>query len=434
MNTVDIITKKRDKYNLTQDEIKYMITGAVNGSIPDYQLSAFLMASFINGLNDEETFYITKAMLESGEILDFSEISGIKTDKHSTGGVGDTTTLILAPAVASLGVPVIKMSGRGLGFSGGTIDKLSAIPGFSTEISMEKAKELAKKSGIVLMGQSESIALADKIFYSLRDVTGTVESTALIVSSIMSKKLATGSDAIVFDVKCGSGAFMKDLPSARTLAKDLIQIGEKFNKKCMAVISSMSQPLGNYIGNSLEVYEAIDVLKGKTKGDLRYVSSVLGGAMLICAGKAPDIKTGSKMIEEAIDSGKALNKFKELIINQGGNPEIINDYALMPLSNCSFDILSPKDGYLSSFNTHKIGLASVETGAGRKQKTDDIDLGAGIKLNCRIGDYIKKGDVMATLYAKDETRLKNAAEMFNSSFELSDSKPEIPKLILDIIE
>ena len=280
MNTIEIITKKRDKKILSQEEICHIVKGAVNGSIPDYQLSAFLMAVFLNGLDYNETFFLTKAMLESGKTLDFSDIDGIKTDKHSTGGVADTTTLILSPAVSSLGVPVIKMSGKGLGFSGGTIDKLSSIPNFTTEISMEKAKEFVKKSNIVLMSQSENLAPADKIFYALRDATGTVENIPLIISSILSKKFATGSDAIVFDVKCGKGAFMKDLDSAHELADGLISISRKFNKKAVAVISSMNQPLGNYIGNSLEVMEAIEVLKGNVKGDLLEISAVLGGAML----------------------------------------------------------------------------------------------------------------------------------------------------------
>lgn len=434
MNTIEIITKKRDNKTLSQEEICHIVTGAVDGSIPDYQLSAFLMAVFLNGLDYNETFFLTKAMLESGKTLDFSDIDGIKTDKHSTGGVADTTTLILSPAVSSLGVPVIKMSGKGLGFSGGTIDKLSSIPNFTTEISMENAKKFVKKSNIVLMSQSENLAPADKIFYALRDATGTVENIPLIISSILSKKFATGSDAIVFDVKCGKGAFMKDLDSAHELADGLISISRKFNKKAVAVISSMNQPLGNYIGNSLEVMEAIEVLKGNVKGDLFEISAVLGGAMLYLSGKSKNIDDGKVLIKETIQNGSALEKFKELIVQQNGNPEIINDYSYLLKDKITSELKAEKDGYIYSVDTEKFGIASVETGAGRHTKEEQIDLYAGIILNRRIGDYVNKGDTIAKIISSTEEKCKTALEILSCAVEISDVKPKEEPLVFDIID
>jgi len=433
MNTIDIIIKKRDKLPLNENEIKHIITGAVNGSIPDYQLSSFLMAAFINGLNEEETFFLTKSMLYSGEIIDFKDIEKTTVDKHSTGGVADTTTLILSPAVSSLGASVMKMSGRGLGFSGGTADKLSAIPGFDTEIDVDKAKEYIKNIDIALVSQSSNLAPADKILYALRDVTGTVESIPLIASSIVSKKIATGADAIVFDVKCGNGAFMKDVESARELSKMLISLCTKFGKKSASVISSMNQPLGNFIGNSLEVIEAIETLKGKTENDLYHLSSMLGAAMLYCIEKASSLEEGKKQFDEVISNGKALEKLSALIKNQNGNAEIINDYSLLPSSKYSTVFYSTESGYLSHYDTDKIGMASVETGAGRKEKSDIIDLGAGIIIHKRIGDYVEKGDKLFDVYSSDKNKLENAVSILSASFKLSDTKPPEDKLILDII-
>ncbi len=434
MNTVKIIIKKRNNIPLSQKEIEYIIKGAVEHTIPDYQLSAFLMAAFINGLNDDETFFITNAMLKSGQTLVLSNIQSIKADKHSTGGVADTTTLILSPAVASLGVPVIKMSGRGLGFSGGTIDKLLSIPGFKTDITVSDALNLAQKSNIVIMGQTKDIVPADKILYSLRDVTGTVESIPLIVSSIVSKKIATNSDVIIYDVKCGSGAFMKDINSARSLSEKLISISKKFGKRAAAIISSMEQPLGNNIGNSLEVIEAIEILKGNyLSSDLYNLVRVLGGVTLFCCQKATDIQSGSEMIDNAIKSGYALEKFIEFISQQGGNTDIINDYSLLPQSKYKKEFLANETGYISKLDAQTIGMASVETGAGRKQKDDYIDFGAGIIINSRIGDYVKKGDIIATIYSSSQQKLNSAYNEFISAVEINRNKPPKQKLVIDVI-
>ena len=433
MNIVDIIIKKRDKKALTKEEIEYFVKSAVNGEIADYQISALLMAIFINGLTEDETSFLTEAMVNSGDICVLSYIDGIKVDKHSTGGVGDTTTLIIAPIVAALGVPVIKMSGRGLGFSGGTIDKLDSIPNFRTSLSPEEVVSAAKKTGLVLTGQNQNLVPADKIFYALRDVTGTVDSIPLIVSSIMSKKLASGADSIVLDVKCGSGAFMKDYTSAKELALGMVNIGNKAGKKVTAVISSMEQPLGNYIGNSLEVIEAIEVLKGNTKGDLLEVCLTLGGAMLLNAQKVSTLEEGKALMQETINNGKGLEKFREFIKNQNGNPEIVDDYSLLPLGKVIKEVYSPKDGYVSKMDTALIGEAMVETGAGRHQKADPVDYGAGIIMNVRIGGYIKKGDVLAKVYSSSEEKALLAEKLLYNAFTISDTKSHAGKLILDII-
>ena len=434
MNIVDIIIKKRDGGILNKEEIDFFVSSAVKGEIADYQISAMLMAIFLKGLNHTETALLTDAMAHSGETYDLSEIKGIKVDKHSTGGVGDTTTLILAPLVASLGVPVFKMSGKGLGFSGGTIDKLESIPGFNTTLSKEDAIRLVSKNGIVIMGQSQNLTPADKIFYSLRDVTGTVESIPLIVSSIMSKKLAAGADSIVLDVKCGSGAFMKDYSSAKELAMGMVEIGRKMNRKITAVISSMAQPLGNYIGNSLEVIEAIEVLKGNVKGDLLDVSLTLGACMLKNAEKCTSLEEGRKMLAENIKNGKGLEKLRELIIQQNGNPNIIEDYSLLPHTKHSFKVLSTSEGYITEIDASKIGRASVETGAGRRTKADVLDYGAGLIMKVRLGEYIKEGNEIAEIFASSEEKCIAAQELILSAIKTSSEKPSKEKLILDIIE
>lgn len=434
MNIIDIIIKKRDGGILNKEETDFFVSSAVKGEIADYQISAMLMAIFLKGLNHTETALLTDAMAHSGETYDLSKIKGIKVDKHSTGGVGDTTTLILAPLVASLGVPVFKMSGKGLGFSGGTIDKLESIDGFNTTLSKEEAIRLVSKNRIVIMGQSQNLTPADKIFYSLRDVTGTVESIPLIVSSIMSKKLAAGADSIVLDVKCGSGAFMKDYASAKELAMGMVEIGRKMNRKITAVISSMAQPLGNYIGNSLEVIETIEVLKGNAKGDLLDVSLTLGACMLKNAEKCNSIEEGRKMLAENIKNGKGLEKLRELIIQQNGNPNIIDDYSLLPHAKHSFKVLSTSDGYITEMDTSKIGRASVETGAGRKTKADILDYGAGLIMKVRLGEYIKEGKEIAEIFASSEEKCIAAQNIMLSAIKTSSEKPSKEKLILDIIE
>ncbi len=433
MNIVDIITKKLNNKTLSPKEIEYFVKTSVSGQTADYQVSALLAAIFVNGMNDEETFFLTKYMMESGDILDFSSVSGIKADKHSTGGVADTVTLIAAPAAASCGVRIIKISGRGLGYSGGTIDKLSAIPGFTTDISKDEALKMSEKSGIVIMGQTDTLAPADKKFYALRDVTGTVESAPLIVSSILSKKLASGADTIVFDVKCGNGAFMKNINSAKSLALQLTGISSMFGKKTAAVISDMSQPLGMNIGNSLEVIEAIEVLKGNVEGDLYELSCLIGGCMVFQAQKTKSLEDGVELIKKSIKTGQALSKFEEFVAQQGGNAKIINNYGLLPKAGSKIDIKADKNGYINSINTQLIGRASVETGAGRIKKTDSIDLGAGIIMNARIGDFVKEDDILLTILSSTSEKCLSAAEIAKNAFEILPCPIEKPILIKDII-
>ena len=434
MNIVDLIIKKRDGGKLTKDEIEFFVSGVVDSSIPDYQTSAMLMAIYFQNLDSEETSDLTMAMANSGDTFDLSSVEGIKVDKHSTGGVADTTTLILAPLVASCGVPVVKMSGRGLGFSGGTLDKLESIPGFNISVTESQALEFAKKSGIVLMSQTDSLTPADKKLYALRDVTGTVESIPLIAGSIMSKKIAAGADAIVLDVKCGSGAFMKDLPSAVALAKTMADIGRSVGREVTAVISGMDQPLGMNIGNSLEVIEAIEVLKGRVGGDLLEVSLTLGSLMLMGAKKVKTMDEGKEMLRENIANGKGLAKFRELLIQQGGDPGIIDDYSLLPVSPARLEVKAGADGYIYSMNTAEIGRASLETGAGRASKADPIDFGAGIIMKVRIGDKVKKGDTIAEIYSAVNEKCVSAAAYLRDAVEISDEAPKQPKLILDIIK
>ena len=434
MNIVDLIIKKRNNQSLNRDEIRFFVKSTVSEEIYDYQISAMLMAIFLNGLTDEETAFLTLEMANSGETFDLSSIKGIKVDKHSTGGVADTTTLILSPLVASLGIPVIKMSGRGLGFSGGTIDKLESIPGFNTNISQKEALGFAEKSGIVLMGQSANLTPADKKLYALRDVTGTVESIPLIASSIMSKKIAAGCDSIVLDVKCGNGAFMKDLHSAKMLAEKMVSIGKMVNRKVVAVISSMNQPLGSNIGNSLEVIEAIEILKGNISGDLLDVSLTLGSHMLILANIVNSVEEGKFMLLNQIKNGKGLLKLKELIIQQNGNPKIIDDYSLFKKAKESLVFKAPKSGYIFEMETELIGKASIETGAGRRFKEEKIDLGAGIILNKRIGEYVNSGDITAEIFADNKEKCSSALEILNSAIKIDNEKPIAKDLILEIIK
>ena len=434
MNIVDLIIKKRDGGKLTKDEIDFFIKGVTDSSIPDYQISAMLMAIYFQNLDNEETSALTMAMASSGSKFDLSSVDGIKVDKHSTGGVADTTTLILAPLVASCGIPVVKMSGRGLGFSGGTLDKLESIPGFRIDVTEDEALRFAKTSGIVLMSQTDSLTPADKKLYALRDVTGTVENIPLISGSVMSKKIAAGADAIVLDVKCGSGAFMKDYDSAVSLAKTMTGIGKSVGRKVTAVISSMDQPLGMNIGNSLEVIEAMEILKGNSEGDLLEVSLTLGAYMLISAEKADSLDAVKQMLLDNIKNGKGLDKFRELLIQQNGNTNILNDYTLLPISKEKAEVYSAESGYVYSMNTAEIGRASLETGAGRASKADSIDFGAGIIMKVRIGDYVNKGDVLAEVYSSASDKCLSASKYILDAIEIRTEKPKEPKLILDIIK
>lgn len=433
MDFQDIIIKKRDKQKLTKEEISFFIQGVTDGSLPDYQISALLMAILLNGMDAEETAQMTMEMAHSGALFDLSSLPGFKVDKHSTGGVGDTTTLILAPLVASLGVPVVKMSGRGLGFSGGTIDKLESIPGFQVGVTEEDALTYGKTSHLVLMSQTDNLTPADKKLYALRDVTGTVDSIPLIAASIMSKKIAAGADGIVLDVKCGSGAFMKTQKDAEALAHIMVEMGQHVGRKVTAIISGMDQPLGMYIGNSLEVMEAMEVLKGNVKGDLLEVSLLLGAHMLLLADRVQTEAEGKALLQQQIDNGAGIAKFRELLIQQGGNPAIIEQPDLLPLSPCSLEVRAEKSGYLTHMDTAKIGRASQETGAGRAFKEQPLDFGAGIITKKRLGDYVEAGEVLAVIYSAKDNACASAAEIFQSALTISAEKAPLPPLVLNII-
>ena len=434
MNFVDIIIKKRDGGKLNAEEINYFVAGVTDGSLPDYQISALLMAILLKGMDAEETAQLTMEMAVSGNTIDLSSVEGFKVDKHSTGGVADTTTLILAPLVASVGVPVVKMSGRGLGFSGGTIDKLESIPGFQVNVLEEQALAFARKTGIVVMSQTDDLTPADKKLYAMRDVTGTVDSIPLIAASIMSKKIAAGADGIVLDVKCGSGAFMKDLESAESLAEIMVSMGRRVGRKVTAVISGMDQPLGMYIGNSLEVMEAIEVLKGNVEGDLLEVSLTLGANMLLLADRVQTETEGKELLMEQIRNGKGLEKFREMITQQGGDVNIIENYDLLPLSPVKLEVKADRDGYITKMDTAMIGRASQETGAGRMFKGQPLDFGAGIIMKKRTGGAIATEETLAIVYSESKEKCDSAAEFLKKAITIED-KPaaEQPPLIWKII-
>lgn len=434
MNFVDIIIKKRDGGKLTAEEITFFVKGVTDGSLPDYQISALLMAILLKGMDAEETAHLTMEMANSGGMFDLSSVEGFKVDKHSTGGVADTTTLILAPLVASVGVPVVKMSGRGLGFSGGTIDKLESIPGFRVDVTEEQALKFAKKSGIVVMSQTDDLTPADKKLYAMRDVTGTVDSIPLIAASIMSKKIAAGADGIVLDVKCGSGAFMKDLESAEKLAATMAAMGRHVGRKVTAVISGMDQPLGMYIGNSLEVIEAIEVLKGNVEGDLLEVSLTLGANMLLLAGRVETEAEGKALLQEQIRNGKGLEKFREMLAQQGGDVNIIENYDLLPLSSVKVEVKADRDGYITKMDTAMIGRASQETGAGRMFKGQPLDFGAGIIMKKRTGGAIATGETMAIVYSESKEKCDSAADFLKKAITIEEKQAEEqPPLIWKII-
>lgn len=426
MNFLDLIIKKRDKLKLNKSEIEYFIKGVTYKTIPDYQISAMLMAICLNKMDIEETAMLTDAMTNSGKTLDLSTIDGIKVDKHSTGGVGDTTTLVLAPLTASLGLPVIKMSGRGLGHTGGTLDKLESIPQFNTSLTEEQAFSQVQNHSIALMGQTADLAPADKYLYALRDVTGTVENISLIASSIMSKKLAAGSDAIVLDVKYGNGAFMKTPQDAEELANTMIGIGKHLGKKMTAFITNMNEPLGMNIGNSLEVIEAIEILKGNTEGALKKVSLALGSEMLVLGGIFQDAYEAEKALEENIKNGKGLEKFRELINLQGGNSNVIEDYSLFPQPKEKMEVKAINTGYVNYISTESIGRASVATGAGRITKSDKLDYSAGIIMKKRIGDFVNTDDTIAYIYSSDKEKCQNAANIIIQAVTIGEKPQEQP--------
>lgn len=433
MNTIEIITKKRDGQALTKEEIEYIVMGYTKGEIPDYQMSAFLMAIFFNGMDKQETVNLTRIMKNSGDVVDLSEISGIKVDKHSTGGVGDKTTLIVGPLAAACGVPIAKMSGRGLGFTGGTVDKLEAIPGYKTSITEKEFINQVNNRGIAVIGQTGHIAPADKKIYALRDVTATVENLSLITSSIMSKKLAAGSDAILLDVKCGSGAFMKNQQDAEALAELMVEIGNADGKKTMAVITDMEQPLGNAVGNALEVREAIEVLKNEGPEDITELSVTLAGMMIYLGEKAESVERGMQMAQAALEDGSALLKFRELVEGQGGNPDVTCNYSLMPHSSICMELKAWEDGYIESIDAMRTGLASQHTGAGRERKEDEIDLSAGIVFCKKKGNCVTKGEIICKIYGNDVKKLKIALEEIRNAVKISKEKSKEISLIKKVI-
>lgn len=433
MNSSEIIKKKRDGKSLTQAEINFLIAGYTNNTIPDYQFSAFLMAAFINGMNVKETASLTNAMLNSGKIIDLTSIKGKKIDKHSTGGVGDKTSLIIAPIVAAAGINVPMISGRGLGHTGGTLDKLESIPGFNTNLSLSEYKKVLKKVGAVLIGQTKEIAPADKKIYALRDVTATVESIPLITASIMSKKLAEGIDGLVLDVKTGSGAFMKTQKNSEQLAASLINTAKSFKKNVIAFITDMNQPLGNYIGNWLEVYESIKVLKGELKNDLYELSLSLAGAMIYLGGKANSINAGKKTASEIITSGDAYKKFLDIVKLQDGDTASVIQPDKHTKAKYHKRLISMEYGFVDSINNYELGMAALELGAGRKTKEDIIDPAAGIIYYSKIGTEIKEGDVIAELFSNKIDSLKIAEEKIFNAIVLSKKKTSAPKLIKKII-
>ncbi len=402
MRMVDIIEKKRDGQELTTAEINFFIEGYTKGEIPDYQASALAMAIYFQDMNDRERADLTRAMVESGDTIDLSAIDGVKVDKHSTGGVGDTTTLVLAPLVASLGVPVAKMSGRGLGHTGGTIDKLESIAGFHVELTHEQFIDLVNRDKVAVIGQSGNLTPADKKLYALRDVTGTVNSIPLIASSIMSKKIAAGADAIVLDVKTGDGAFMKTQEDAEELAHAMVRIGNHVGRKTIAIISDMSQPLGFAIGNALEVKEAIETLQCKGPKDLTELVLTLGSQMVILAGKAKTSEEAKEMLLDAIHSGKALAKFKEFLANQGGDASIVDDLTKLPQAKYKIELPAKQSGYISRMVADEIGVASMILGAGRATKEDVIDLAVGLVLHKKVGDKVEEGESILTIYSNRE--------------------------------
>ncbi|MEH7110512.1 MULTISPECIES: pyrimidine-nucleoside phosphorylase [Bacillaceae] len=402
MRMVDLIEKKRDGLELTTEEINFIIQGYTEGSIPDYQMSALTMAIVFRGMTEQERADLTMAMVKSGDEIDLSQIEGIKVDKHSTGGVGDTTTLVLGPLVAAVGVPVAKMSGRGLGHTGGTIDKLESVAGFHVEIDNAEFIDLVNKNKIAVIGQSGNLTPADKKLYALRDVTATVESIPLIASSIMSKKIAAGADAIVLDVKTGAGAFMKTLDDSRELAKAMVRIGNNVGRRTMAVISDMSQPLGFAIGNALEVKEAIDTLKGQGPEDLTELCLTLGSHMVYVGQKAGSLQEARTMLENAINNGTALAKLKEFLTSQGGDASIVDDTSKLPQAKFVFELEAQQDGYVSEIVADEVGTAAMLLGAGRATKESNIDLAVGLVLRKKIGDQVKKGESLVTIYSNFE--------------------------------
>lgn len=433
MRMYDLILKKRNGGRLSEEEIRFMVKGYVRGEIPDYQMSAMMMAVYFQGMNKEETLALTMEMAHSGELLDLSGIHGVKVDKHSTGGVGDKTSLALAPMVAACGIPVAKMSGRGLGHTGGTIDKLESFEGFCTAMDTKQFKEQVNRIGIAIMGQTASLAPADKLLYALRDVTATVDNMSLIASSIMSKKLAAGADAIVLDVKTGSGAFMKKEADAFALAEEMVAIGKGAGRKTVGIITNMDEPLGYAVGNSLEVIEAIETLKGNGPEDFLTLCLTLGSHMIVKGGKAESLKEAEEMLKEAIAGKKALDKMAEFIEAQGGSREWVYDTSHFKKAEYEEEILSVEEGYVSRIICDEIGICSLMLGGGRETKESAIDLSVGLVLHKKTGDLVKRGESLATMYGNDKAKMLAAKERFLKAYSFSLHKVEKPLMIKGVV-
>ena len=433
MRMYDLIMKKRKGEELTKEEINFFVDGFTKGEIPDYQASAMLMAIFFNKMNKRETADLTNAMVESGDKIDLSNIKGVKVDKHSTGGVGDKTSICLTPLVASLGIPVAKMSGRGLGHTGGTIDKLETFKGFSVELTEEQFMENVNKINIAIMGQSGNLVPADKKLYALRDVTATVDNMSLIASSIMSKKLASGADAIVLDVKVGDGAFMKTPETAKELAQEMVDIGKHLGRETIGVISDMDQPLGYAIGNSLEVIEAIELLKGNGPKDLLELTLTIGSNMLLCAKMAESEEEARRMLMESIENGKGLEKLKDFVKAQGGDISPIDDYSKFPQAKYVEKVISPVEGYITKIHAEAFGLIAMELGAGRATKESEIDLAVGIVLNKKRGEKVNKGDVLAYIHSNSEEKIEKARKSILENIVIEDNYDLNIPLIYDIV-
>ena len=433
MRMYDIILKKRANLPLSDKEIRFVIDGYVKGEIPDYQVSALLMTIVFNGMNARELGTLTLAMAQSGNMVDLSNIDGITVDKHSTGGVGDKTTLIIAPLVAACGGKVAKMSGRGLGHTGGTIDKMESIPNLKVSLEKDAFINQVNKIGLAVIGQSEGLAPADKKLYALRDVTGTVDSIPLIASSVMSKKLASGAQAILLDVKVGSGAFMKNIEDARELAKAMVDIGKGNGRSIKAILTDMDRPLGHDIGNALEIREVIDTLKGHGPEDLTHECIIMAAHMLVLS-HICDYETALSRVQEALDSGAALERLRMMIDAQGGDSRVIDDESLLAIGKFTYDVTAPQDGYITYMNTEQCGIASVMLGAGRTVKDGPIDYSAGIVMHKKTGDAVRMGERIATLYASDESLFTNAAQTYLAAITIGNTAPKVVDTILDVVE
>lgn len=434
MRMYDIIKKKRDGGKLSEEEIRYFVDGYVKGEIPDYQVSALLMAIYFKHMDKEETSILTRVMAESGDRLNLSSIPGIKVDKHSTGGVGDKTSLVIVPLAAAAGIPVAKMSGRGLGHTGGTIDKLESIPGFKAEMSVEKFLGSVRRIGAAITGQTGNLAPADKKLYALRDVTATVDNISLIASSIMSKKIAAGADCILLDVKVGSGAFMKEIEQARELARSMVDIGTSVDRRTVAVITEMDQPLGNAVGNALEVREAIYTMKGQGPEDFSHLCRELGAIMLVLGEKAESLEQGRKLVDSMISSGKVAEKFREFVENQGGNPQVVDSPEdLLPRAEYTVEVFAETSGYIEKLAAEQIGVSAMLLGAGRAKKEDRIDPAVGIVLHKKVGDRVEKGERIATFHVNSRRNIDAALKIFRDSTVISNQPVESPRIIKEYI-